>query len=56
MRGTGHETGGLMTAFHKEQALARYIELWERRRGSVRPIPGCREQGRAWQRRVLFER
>ena len=39
MRGTGPEPGGLMTAFNKGQALAHYIELWERRHAEFDRLP-----------------
>ena len=39
MRGTGYEAGGLMPAWSREQALARSIELWERRQTEFDQLP-----------------
>jgi hypothetical protein len=44
MRGAGHETGGLMMEFHKEQALARSIELWEKRHAEFDQLPDVKRR------------
>lgn len=37
-----------MTAFNQEQALARSIELWEKRGAEFDQFASCRAQGRPW--------
>ncbi len=47
-----------MTEWSCEQALARSIELWERRGVEFDHLTSCRclAQSRMWRLRVLFER
>jgi hypothetical protein len=37
-----------MTEWSREQAFARYVELWKKRGAEFDQLASCRAQGRTW--------